>query len=57
MKVIVIKEEDVRSLMERLELEKFRLNDRRDPVDETHRQFHYVVVSWLQEQGSSYPHK
>ena len=55
MKVIIIEEKDIKALMERLELEKFQLNQRRDHVDEMNRRFHYVVCSWFQEQGSSYP--
>jgi len=57
MKMIVIEEKDVRALVERLELEKFRLTGHQKPVDEIHRRFHHVVVTWLQEQGSSYPNK
>lgn len=56
MKVIVIKEEDIQALMEKLELKKFQLNVCREPVDEIYQRFYYVVVSWLHEQGSSYPH-
>lgn len=56
MKVIVIKEEDIKVLMERLELKKLRLTSRhREPIDEIHRHFHYIICNWLQEQGSSYP--
>lgn len=55
MKVIVIKEKDIQTLMKRLELQKFRLRGSQKPEDEIHRHFHYIVCSWLQEQGSSYP--
>jgi len=55
MKVIVIKEEDIKVLMERLELEKFQLQGSQEPREAIHRQFHYIVCNWLQEQGSSYP--
>jgi len=56
MRVIAIKEEDIKVLMERLELQKFQLNNSRETIDEIHRRFHYIVVNWVQEQGSSYPH-
>lgn len=56
MKVIIIEEKDIKALMERLELQKYRLTGHlKEPADEMHRRFHYVVVSWVQEQGSSYP--
>jgi len=55
MKVIVIEEKDIKSLMEQLELEKFRMMGHREPVDEMYRHFHYIVCNWVQEQGSSYP--
>ncbi len=58
MKYIVVQEYDIKTLMERLELEKFQTDT---PVkglttlDSTHRKFHHVVCSWVQEHGSSYP--
>lgn len=60
MRVILVEEKDIRTLMERLELEKFQCRDRYTSEElreamQMHRHFHYVVVSWLQEQGSSYP--
>lgn len=59
MKVIVSKDEDAISLLNRLELVKLRRdyygrwdNPEKPPtVEEVHRAFHYEVVRWLQEQG------
>ena len=51
MRVLIIEEKDVKTLLSRLELEKFRLRGHQLPEDEMHRRFHYEVYSWLQEQG------
>lgn len=56
MKVILIKEEEVKHLIDMLELKKLKLGGQQYPVDEIHRQFHYLVVNWFHDQGSSYPH-
>jgi hypothetical protein len=55
MKVIVIKEEDIKQLMSNLEIKKFRLVGGQLAEEEIHRQFNYVIVNWLHEHGSSYP--
>ena len=55
MRVIAVTEKDIKALMEQLEFEKLKLTGHQKPVDEIHRRFHYIVVCWLQEQGSSYP--
>lgn len=55
MNAIIIDEKDVRALMGQLELKKFQLHGKQTPEDEMHRQFHYIVTNWLQEQGSIYP--
>jgi hypothetical protein len=56
MRVIIIEEKDIQALLAKLELAKFQLTGSQEPEDEIHRKFHYVVVNWLQEQGSTYPH-
>lgn len=60
MKVILIEEKDITTLLERLKLEKFQSQQEKriDGVTDTqiaqmHRLFHYHVVTWLQEQGAS----
>ncbi len=57
MKVIVINESDITALIASLELEKFKLTGSQKSETEIHRRFHYLVVSWFQKQGSSYPRK
>lgn len=54
MHAIIIKDEDAVDLLERLELEKFKINDGgwNSSPEEIHRRFHYIVTSWLQEQGA-----
>ncbi len=59
MKALIIEEKDVQALMAKLELELERFQLEKDamrPIDALHRRFHYVIVNWLHEQGSSYPH-
>ena len=58
MKAIIIEDKDARALIERLELAKLRERTHSsshagEPPswDDMHRTFHYVVTSWLQEQG------
>ncbi len=59
MKQIVINENDVQDLIKSLELEKFKIFEEGKGLrltDMIHRKFHYVVVSWVQKHGSSWPH-
>ena len=51
MKALIIKEEDVEVLHERLELEKYKMQGHQEPVEEIFRHFNYVVRTWFQEQG------
>ncbi len=52
MKALIIKEEDIRVLHERLQLEKFQIQERgQEPVDQIFRHFNYVVRTWFEEQG------
>lgn len=61
MKAIIIDDKDAKALLERLQLTKYtngsgrshRNGDELAKVDEMHGWFHYVVCSWLQEQGAS----
>ncbi len=58
MRVIIIEDKDVKTLVDRLELEKFdhisrEANSESPRVREMHRWFHYVVTTWLHEQGAS----
>lgn len=59
MNAIIISDKDAMSLLEQLELQKWRASHvtRQDPsnpatADDMHRWFHYVVTRWLQEQGA-----
>ncbi len=65
MKAIIIEEKDCKALLGRLKLESFnnygdRVSEiygiseevRAAYISEVHRRFHYVVTTWLQEQGS-----
>ncbi len=60
MKAIIISDADARALLEKLELVKLRgaghimRADADGPptMAEVHRVFHYVVCTWLQEQGA-----
>lgn len=57
MKAIIIEEKDCKALLDRLELEKYRTTQFRSDPDapvtkaEVHGWFHYIVTTWLQEQG------
>ena len=52
MKALIIKEEDIQTLHQRLELEKFKIQERgQAPVDQIYRHFNYVVRTWFEEQG------
>jgi len=56
MRAIIIEDKDAKSLLEKLELEKFkrdglRSSDEPASLSDIHRRFHYVVTKWLQEQG------
>ena len=61
MRAIIIDDKDAKALLERLQLTKYtngqgrshRNADELANVDEMHRWFHYVVCSWLQEQGAN----
>lgn len=58
MRAIIIQEKDCKALLDSLELEKHNKSafkskpDEPWPAEEMHRRFHYVVVKWLQSQGS-----
>lgn len=51
MKALIIEEKDVKELLSKLELEKYHQHERQNTADEMHRWFHYVVITWFQEQG------
>ncbi len=66
MRAIIIDDKDARALLERLELASLqnygcRTSEihgiseaaRKAFLEEVHRRFHYVVCSWLQEQGAN----
>ncbi len=60
MRVIVLKEEDIKTLLEKLELLSFRLKQNenqkeRQFISDINRKFHYEIVSFFQEQGSTFP--
>lgn len=59
MKVIMIRDEEAKALVDKLELIKLRAkemgDDKRMSIDEMHRAFHYEVVCWLQEAGAKIP--
>ena len=47
MKVLIIEEEDIQALHQRLQLEKFKIQERGlDKVDQIHRQFNYIIRTW-----------
>ncbi len=56
MKAIIIEDKDTLELLDRLELEKFKViqdnESQWDLVQKVHRHFHYVVCRWLQDQGA-----
>lgn len=65
MKVIVIRDDDAKALVDQLELAKFKQNgaysqgiykldekQKNQAYSAIHRWFHRVVVEWLQEQGA-----
>jgi hypothetical protein len=55
MRAIIIEDKDGAALCESLQLSKFQQRERMPAewavIEETHRQFHYVVVLWLQSHG------
>ena len=57
MKVIVIKDEDCKQLLQDLKLEKLdpgrQWGEVRDVRTAAHRSFHYVVTLWLQKHGAT----
>lgn len=58
MRLITVEEKDIKSLMERLELEKFQGDipvKGLTTLSSVHRKFHFVVCNWVQEHGSNYP--
>jgi hypothetical protein len=66
MKVIMVTETEMRSLVERLELKLMQAKAGNsntlwkttpEAMAEAHRSFHYEVVRWVQEMGSSYPNR
>lgn len=52
MKALIIQEKDIQTLHQRLELEKFKIQERGlDQVEQIHRQFNYIIRTWFEEQG------
>lgn len=52
MKALIIKEEDIKVLDERLLLEKFKIREHgQASVEQMYRQFNYIVRTWFSEQG------
>lgn len=54
MRAIIIDDKDARALLDSLKIEKMQiaLRGAQPVVEEIYRRFHYVVCSWLQEQGA-----
>ena len=59
MKAIIIQDTDARALLDKLKLESLKgehtqWDDPSKPpsVESMHRRFHYIVCTWLQEQGA-----
>ncbi len=57
MKAIIITDQDAKALLEKLELSALRKDGGLLGVDEVliermHRQFHFIVCRWLQDQGA-----
>jgi hypothetical protein len=57
-RAIIIDDKDARALLERLQLTFFtqgaRMSREQPPtLEDMHRWFHFVVCSWLQEQGAN----
>jgi hypothetical protein len=54
-RAIIIEDKDGAALVASLELSKFQQQERspldRQELSDMHRQFHYVVVNWLQSHG------
>lgn len=53
MRAIIIDDKDAIALLERLKLCKFEVleRERSQMVSDIHSKFHYIVCSWLQDQG------
>ena len=52
MKALIIEPKDVEVLHERLELEKFKIQQNgQTPLDQMHRQFNHIIRTWFEEQG------
>lgn len=52
MKALIIEPKDIKTLHKRLELEKFKIQERGlDQVEQIHRQFNYIIRTWFEEQG------
>lgn len=58
-KAIIIQDTDARALLDKLKLESLKGEhtqwddpDNRPTVASMHRRFHYIVCTWLQEQGA-----
>lgn len=56
MRAIIIEDKDAKALVQSLALDALYQHetnpDAREKITEIHRRFHYVVVTWLQDQGA-----
>jgi hypothetical protein len=53
MKAIIIQDKDAKALLDKLKLENFETREPdKELVNRIHRKFHYIVSSWLSEQGA-----
>lgn len=57
MKAIIIQDTDARALLDKLKLESLKgprdqFSGDQSTIEDWHRRFHYVVCTWLQEQGA-----
>lgn len=57
MKAIIIQDTDARALLDKLKLEALKgprdqFSSNPPSIEDMHRRFHYVVCTWLQEQGA-----
>jgi len=60
MRILLIKDEDVSILLDKLKLSKFQQGEydeqKKQELDDMHRRFHYEVTRWFQDQGYTHGH-
>ena len=61
MRIIAIEEKEIQQVIDQLELEKFRNLKGKESIEynqavsDVHRKFHFIMVRFFQDQGSSFP--